>query len=103
MVSAMAIRSAPKSHDDLDTDAGVMGDCGDNGDLFGGLGTAAPDVGAAVSVGGGYHVLHRSESGCDGPPCTVSAGYQGGELDIGIVAQGGSQLGCIGQCGHFRR
>ena len=50
-------RAVPGGGDDhLDARPGVVGNRGDVGDLRGGLGAAASDVGAAVAVGSRHHV-----------------------------------------------
>ena len=95
-------RAVPRGgDDDLDSDIAVMGDSDDLVDLLGGLRAAAPDVGLAECVAGRHHVFDRAQPRGDGPLSAVGAGDQRGELDVGVVAQVGGELGGVGHRRHL--
>jgi len=75
----------------------------DLADLVGGLRAGAADVGLAEGVVGGHHVLDRAQPRGDGPLGAVGTGHQGGELDVGVLAQLGGEFGGVGHRRHLAR
>ena len=95
-------RAVPRGgDDDLDGDVAVVRDGDDLSDLIGGLRGAAPDVGLAERVVGRHHVLDRPQPGGDRPLGAVGTGDQGGELDVGVIAQVGGEFGGVGHRRHL--
>ena len=80
-----------------------MGDAGDISDGVGGLRGTAADVGPAVRIGGGHHVLDRFQARSDSALGAVGTGHQGGKLDVIKAFQLDRQLLGIGECGHLGR